>query len=315
MRYSDIPGTSLKPSAICLGTGGFGSSTPEEDSFRLLDLFAENGGNFLDTAHIYAAWLANGVGASERTIGKWVKSRGNRSKIVVGTKGGHPDLKTMQISRLKPADIRQDLKESLERLQFDSVELYWLHRDDPAIQVGEILGVLNELQSEGKIGAFGCSNWSVGRIQQSHAWAQKNGKRSFCASQIAWSLALATDPPEGAGMVYMDDQTERFHRETRLPQIAYSSQANGLFAKPIPEGGAFRGGYNHAINIKRWHKTQEIAKRHGCSPNQVAVAWLLAQPFPVFPIVGAHKPEQVRDSCGAVKVTLTADEVHALAKP
>ena len=105
MRFTSLPGTEFAPSVICLGTGGFGSSIPQEDAFRMFDLFAELGGNFVDTARVYAAWIPGGEGASERTIGAWLKSRNMASGFIVATKGGHPNLATMKVSRLSPADI------------------------------------------------------------------------------------------------------------------------------------------------------------------------------------------------------------------
>src|SRR5688500_6407954 len=109
-----IPGTATPTSGLCLGTSGFGSAIPRDEAFALLDEFAAQGGPLLDTAHIYAAWLPGGAGASERTIGAWLASRGAR--MLVTTKGGHPDLVDGAPSRLRPEDLERDLRESLERL-------------------------------------------------------------------------------------------------------------------------------------------------------------------------------------------------------
>ncbi len=143
MQMLTIPNTNLTVSALSLGGVGLGTRTTVEDSMRLLDAYVELGGNFLDSAHIYAAWVPGGEGTSERTIGKWLQTRGNRSQIVIGTKGGHPHMNTMHIPRLSPEEIKQDLQESLERLQVDTIDVYWLHRDDPARPVGEMLETLN----------------------------------------------------------------------------------------------------------------------------------------------------------------------------
>jgi len=94
-------------SELCLGTGGFGTAVPRDTAWAIMDRFVEAGGTFFDTAHVYAAWLPDGAGASERTIGGWVAARGCREDVVIGTKGGHPDLRSMDVSRLAPEDGRQ----------------------------------------------------------------------------------------------------------------------------------------------------------------------------------------------------------------
>ena len=212
MEYRKIANTELEPSVICLGTGGFGTALPRERAWAILDSFAEAGGNFADSAHVYASWLPDGAGASERTLGAWVRQRGVRDRFIVGTKGAHPDLKTMHISRMSPAEIGHDLMESLERLGMETIDIYWLHRDDPAVPVGEILGVLNEHMAAGRIRAIGASNWSVERLQEAEAYAQAHHLHTFCASQIGYSLAEAH--PKGVSMdgtLYMEPQIWQFH--------------------------------------------------------------------------------------------------------
>ena len=161
MRAFTIPHTDLTVSALSLGTGGMGTHVSHDDSFRILDRYVERGGNFLDTAHIYAAWVPGGGGASERTIGDWIRTRGARDAVAIGTKGGHPHLETMTISRLSPQEIVQDLDESLERLQIETIDLYWLHRDDPKRPVGELIETLTDAVTQKKIRYFGVSNWRL----------------------------------------------------------------------------------------------------------------------------------------------------------
>ncbi|MBA3709392.1 MAG: aldo/keto reductase, partial [Planctomycetes bacterium] len=159
MRTIILPGVPLPASAICLGTALHGSTIADDDAFALLDIFVERGGNFLDTAHIYAAWLPNGHGQSERAIGAWLRSRGSRASTVIATKGGHPSWTAVPQARLRPEDIASDLTESCERLGTDVIDLYWLHRDDPAVPVDEILDALQRLIASGRIRAIGASNW------------------------------------------------------------------------------------------------------------------------------------------------------------
>lgn len=319
MRYRDLAGLKPTPSQLVLGTGVFGSQLPEPEAFALLDAFAAGGGNFLDTAHVYAAWLPNGAGASERTIGKWLKRTGARERIVVGTKGAHIDMKT-GASRMRADCLAKDLEESLGRLQSPYIDLYWLHRDDPAVPVGEILGWLNEHLRAGKLRALGCSNWAPARIEEANRYAASNGLTGFCASQIGWALAWpqpAFDPKSLTR--YVDAETEAFHRRTGFTQVAYSSQANGFFSGRYGPGlppeaqkpGVLRK-YGSPRNYKRLAAATELAGRRGVSANQVALTGLLEQPFPFFAIVGPKNIEQLRDSLAAADLRLSADELAGL---
>lgn len=321
MRRQRLAGTELEPSVLCLGTGSFGSAIPRDTAFAILDAFAERGGTSLDTAHVYAAWVPGGAGASELTLGAWMRDRGVRQSMVVGTKGGHPDVAAMHVPRLTPAEIRRDLDESLERLQTETVDLYWLHRDDPSVPVAEILDVLNAAVAAGQVRALGASNWSVGRLEGAAACARRQGWRGFCASQVGWSFADIVPEFNGQnGMLYMDAASLRFHQRTQLPVAAYSSQAHGFFSgkyrredalgAPLP-AGVLRG-YGTPANFDRLERAQALAARHGSTANAVALAWLLAQPFPVFPIVGPRTMAQLVDSCAATELTLAPAELAFL---
>jgi aryl-alcohol dehydrogenase-like predicted oxidoreductase len=320
MRYTSLPATDFAPSVICLGAGGFGSSIPQESAFRMLDLFAELGGNFVDTARVYAAWIPGGAGASERTIGAWLKSRNMASRCIVATKGGHPDLTTMAISRLSPADIAADVSASLEALQLDAIDLYWLHRDDPAIPAAEIMDALLEQVAAGRLRAIGASNWTPERIDAANTYAAASGRVGFCGSQIGWSLAHPDPAAKGfGGELSMDGSTLAYHRRTGFPVMAYSSQAAGFFAG---KGDRYRGAdtkadgfarrYATAQNFGRLDRALKVAQRHGRTPNDVALAYLLSQSFPVYALVGCRSVDQVRSSCAAWNLRLSPEEIAFL---
>jgi aryl-alcohol dehydrogenase-like predicted oxidoreductase len=319
VKYVDIPGTDLRPSALALGTATYGSAIPEDTAFRMMDAFAEAGGNVFDTANVYASWLPDGKGASERTIGKWLAAQGRGEGFLVSTKGAHPDLGTGR-KRVSRADIRTHLSQSLDRLRTNRVDIYWLHRDDPDVPVGEIIGWLSEITDEGLVRAVGCSNWTVARQREAAAYAESRGVAGFCASQIDWSLAAyAPGCDLGGGMLYMDDATLAFHEETRTPVFAYSSQAGGYFAGKFDAAlerpgcdPALRARFAQPTNVARLAAARRLALRKGVSANQIAVAWLVEQSFPVVAIVGPRIPEQAADSFAAGGVRLTAEEVAFL---
>ena len=288
-------------------------STPR---FALLDAYAEAGGNFLDTARVYAAWLPGQGGVSERTIGAWLRARGVRDRMIVATKGAHPELATINVDRMSPEEIGADLAESLEALGVETVDLYWLHRDAPSVPVGEIVDALNAHVAAGRIRALGASNWRPERIEAANAYAHERGLIGFSASQIAYSLAVQGDD-DAQRTLAMNAPTHAWHARTGLPVVAYTSQAQGFFGgkygrgKGDPKSTAMRLFYNEE-NLGRLERAQAIAARHGWSANDVALAYLLSQPFSVFPITGCRTVEQVRASAAVSAFTLTPAEIAFL---
>jgi aryl-alcohol dehydrogenase-like predicted oxidoreductase len=286
-----------------------------------MDTYAEAGGNFLDTAHIYAAWLENGVGASERTVGAWVRSRGLRDQVIIGTKGGHPPLDAMDQGRLAAKELNQDLNESLERLGMDCVDIYWLHRDDPACDLAELIETLSGFVADGRIRTFGASNWSVERIAEANAWAEANGHPGFTANQPGWSLAVR-DPgaPPLHGMLSVDEATKAWHAATQMPLAAYTSRAGGYFSGdnvawaregyegPCPHGADF----DSQASRTRLRVAAEIGNRKGYQASQIALAYLLHQPFPVYPIIGTGNPGRVQSAMTARKIVFTDRELERL---
>ena len=228
---------------------------------------------------------------------------------------------------LAPAELRSDLTESLERLGQDRVDLYWLHRDDPAVPVGEVMGTLQEFVTEGRVRSLGASNWTPQRIAAANAWAAKNGATPFCASQVAWSLADSRPELQGhLNMLYLDDAMRDWHIQTGLPAVAYGSQAQGLFAGPWPGGGfteptakqkALTGTYAATMdqtirNAGRFQRAGKLAEKLGRTANEVALAYIWSQPFPGVAIVGSRTEEQLRVTLKAGDLKLTAEQVGYL---
>ena len=319
MRYVNILGTDLNPSIICFGTASLGSSTNESDSFALLDEFVYLGGNFIDTAHVYANWLPIEKSISEKTIGKWLKQRGIRNKIILSTKGAHPELSTMYIPRLSHDEIVKDLDESLQYLQSDYIDLYWLHRDDINRPVGDILETLNEQVNLGKIRYFGCSNWSPLRIKQALEYASKHGLKSFVANQMMWSFAIPNkEAIKDKTMVLMDENGFELHSNTKLAAIPYSSQAKGFFSKAYTYGlenitGELRDIYLNEENKERFERLKKLSKKLSKSVGQLSLAYLTSQKeFITIPIIGSHTKDQLADSMAASDLILNQEEIDFL---
>lgn len=313
-----IPGLETECAAIVMGGVHLGTRLDEAASYRLLDQYADAGGNMVDTAEVYGNWVPGKRNMSEIVIGNWMKERGNRGKMIVTTKGGHPELSSMNVSRLRPADIRADAEGSLRRLRTDVIDLYWLHRDDRSIPVAELIGPLTELAREGLIRRFGCSNWAVDRIAAAQAYAEAAGQQPFSANQAWWSLAaIDRDRVEDRSLVLMDEAMYRVHAETKLPFFAYSSQAQGLFAKMEAAeraGAAFEppAVYGSPDNARRYRESVQIAQERSATVSQIALAYILSRPFPAFAVIGASSAAQLQDSLGAGALTLSAQELARL---
>lgn len=314
MRKINIPGTTLTVSVICLGTGSMGSAINRQDSFDMLDAFVEHGGNFLDTAKVYADWLPIERSSSEKTLGRWMKARGNRDRIIIGTKGAHPDLAAMHISRMSDEEIASDVDASLAHLQTDYIDLYWLHRDDPTRPAGEIIEALNTHIKTGKLRFIGCSNWRATRIQEAQNYATAHGLQGFSGNQMMWSLAEVN--PGGLPdktMVAMDKELHAYHVRSGLAAIPYSSQAHGLFNK-MAAGKLTQlpSTYQNADNERRLSRILSLQEDTSFGITQICLAYLTSQSFASVPIVGCRNMAQLVDSLSAGDITLTAQQLQFL---
>ncbi len=302
MEKLRIPGTTLDASRIVMGGVQLIDETDTPLSFRLLDTYVDCGGNFLDTANIYGKWLPEARNSSERNIGAWLKARGNRDSLIIGTKGAHPEISTMEVPRMSEPEVRHDLEESLRALGIDRIDLYWLHRDDRNKPVEEILSLLEKFVKEGHIRHYGCSNWRTDRIREAIHISREKGWQGFCANQMQWSMAILNRENIGdKTTVDMDDGMLALHRDTGLAAIPYSSQAMGLFEKWArnPEAGCpkeLAGPYGNPDNEVKFEQLLQESRETGNTLTQLALSWLLAHPFPTFPIIGSRTVEQVRAS-------------------
>lgn len=318
MRYVQLPGTDLKLSAVCLGTSGFGGSVLEPQAFELLDSFVALGGNFIDTALVYSDWLPGPRSMTEKLLGRWLQTRGLRSHVVVATKGAHPELRTMHIPRLSPAELISDVDQSLANLQTERIDLYWLHRDDVNTPVSEIIDTMHQQVSAGKLRYFGCSNWSIERIAEAMAYAARRGIQGFVANQPMWSMAA---PNRSAftdqTLVALDETGLTFHRRTGLPLIPYSAQAHGFFTK-LESGGraalspSVDAQYDSDLNLRRFRRAQELAQQYNVPVGAVALSYLSSQSVVTIPVVGCKRLDHLQASVRAADLVLTEADLASL---
>lgn len=319
LPHKTLAKTNLSVSSLCLGTNVFGTAVDQASANCLLDKFASLGGNFIDTARSYGDWIPDAPkGASERAIGAWLKGQ-NRDDFVIATKGGFFDLKVMDYrKRVTPHDIADDLTESLDHLQTDRIDLYWLHADDESQPVQPIIDALIGHQKAGRIRAFGASNWLPPRILEAQAYAKTIGHEGFVACQPFWGLAVPNREVaavSGYG-AYYEDGFAPLH-EAGLTMIPYSAQSRGFFAKlaAVGEAGlpeALKGIYLNDVNRKRFAVVKNLAEKHRASINDVALAYMTSQPLPTISIIGASSPAQIVESVRATSLVLSPDELRWL---
>jgi aryl-alcohol dehydrogenase-like predicted oxidoreductase len=311
MRRHPIPSTDLEVSALCLGGGGFGSRVGGADLERLIGRFLDAGGNWIDTAHCYAFWQPEGAGCSERELGRALRAMEAGARVVVATKGGHPEMGAAYRRPddfLSPRTLAADLDDSLARLGREQIDLYYLHRDDPRVPVAEIVGALNAEARRGRVRWLGASNWSLERLAEANAHAAREGLRGFAVAQLQWSLAVPTwRPTPDPTMRFVTGESARQHAAARVPIVAYSATAGGYFS------GRDSDAFNTPENRARRDRARELAARKGCTPTQVALAWLMHQAPLTFPLFSTADPNHLAEALGAADVTLTAEETAWLA--
>lgn len=282
---------------------------------KLLDGAFAAGINTFDTAENY--------GASEAVLGKWIKKRKNRDKVVIITKGCHPHGEP----RVTPEALRHDLEQSFERLKTDYIDIYMLHRDDPNADLKAILQVLDEYHKAGKIGAYGGSNWTHQRIEEINKYALEGGYTLFSVSSPNFGPARQVDDPWGGGCVSISgsdkEEARKWYQQNNIPVFAYSCLGRGLFSGKVKTSDlettkdkldkfAIRG-YWCDENIKRLGAIERIAVGKGYSVAQVTLAWIMQQSFDAHPIVTISDVNRIVENVKASDIKLTESELNIIA--
>lgn len=317
VRYLEIPGTDLNPSVICMGGVPLCIEGDDAVVFRLLDTYFDLGGTFVDSANVYGKWMTAGTNLCDVNLGKWLKARPARNKVVVATKGGHPPLDALAEPRLSRPEVLADLEESLGALGTDHIDLYYLHRDDEAIPVKVMIDYLNDFVRDGKIRYFGCSNWRTARIRAAQEYAAQSDQMGFSANQLMWSYVepdVSKFPYPGT--VSMSD-SKRYHEETGFTAVAYSSLAQGFLGKyaqrdRVPVTGMVKDLYFSSQNTRRFEKARAVAHQSGLTFTEIAIGHILSHSFPAFAVVGSHTRVQIEEVMAAADVQLTPEQTEQL---
>lgn len=303
-----IGNSALNVFPLALGGNTFGWTSSPEESGAVLDAFVAGGGNFVDTADGYSAWVpGNSGGESETIIGEWMSRRGNRADVVIGTKvSQHPDFKG-----LAAANVAAAADASLTRLGTDYIDLYYAHFDDASVPLEETVSAFNDLLVAGKIRNVGVSNYSAARVAEWIAIADRNGFTLPVALQPHYNL-VHREPYERELATVVEA-----HDLGVVPYYALASGfLTGKYRTAEDAAGKARGGgasaYLNANGLAVIDVLASVADTRGASIATTALAWLLARPNVVAPIASARVPEQLVDLLAAPALALTSGEIAAL---
>jgi aryl-alcohol dehydrogenase-like predicted oxidoreductase len=293
---------------IALGTIPFGTSVDLKDTFAILDRFHEAGGTMLDTANNYPFWIEGRTGdESEQAIGAWLAARRNRDEIFISTKSGaRPtvpgDTTLASAEGLSAAVIAEAAEGSLRRLGTDYIDLYWSHIEDRSVPLEETLGAYDELARQGKVRGIGASNIATWRLERARNVSAARGWMPYTYVQLRHTYLRPrpfTKLAEAGHTLVTDEMLGYLAAEPDMTLWAYNTLMFGAYTRPdrsIPET------YDHPGTTRRLAALHEVAKELGVTPNQVVLAWLMADA--IVPIVGVSTMAQLEEAIGAADLKL-----------
>lgn len=305
MKYGTISGLDKPVSRLVLGCADLKNTA-------LLDAALDAGINTFDTAHQY--------GGSEALLGGWLRGK-DLDKLVIETKGCHPS--PLRPDRVTPACLVKDVETSLRRLGVECIDLFLLHRDSLRAEVGELVETLNHLRRQGKLRAFGGSNWTAERIREANSYAAAHGLTPFTVSSPHFGLACQVGDPwgGGAGCVTLtgegQERQRAWYRESGTAVLAFSSLARGLLSGKLSAAdparadkldAAGRRGYDCPENWERLSRAEALAREKGCTVAQIALAWLFRQDINAYAVFSTSSAPRIAENCGALDVALTREE-------
>jgi len=309
-RQLGSSGLALTP--LVLGGNVFGWTADKAASFRILDTFAEAGGVMIDTADVYSAWIPGHQGGeSETIIGEWLTRSGKREQVQISTKVGMLPWDGTEKGKISPARIAAQAEASLARLGIDTIDLYFIHQDDPDTPQEDVLGALAKLIDAGKVRTIGASNFHAMRLKSALDISAREGLPHFTALQNAYNLV---DRHKFEGELQDLCIT---HNIGVVPFYGIASgYLTGKYRSAADFGKSVRGGRMQAFMDAKGPAVlaamDEIAAETGATLAQIALAWLAAQPGVTAPIASATSVEQLEELLGFWDLTLTRDQLDRL---
>ncbi len=323
MEYRNLGRTGVKVSALCLGCMNFGGPTPEDESIRMIDHAIASGINFLDTANVYSR------GVSEQIVGKALRANGQRDRIVLATKvHGRMDDEDILAAGNNRRHIIAQCEASLRRLQTDTIDLYQIHRPQSDTPIDETLRALDDLIRAGKVRYIGTSSFPAWQVMESLWVAKELGLNRFVTEQPPYHLLDRSIERElvplaqtyGLGILPWSPLargflTGKYRRGEEIPAGSRLEQDSQSQSETFRQR---TGQHFSDLAFGVLAVVEALAKEKGCTPAQVALAWVMRQPGITSPIIGPRTMAQLEDNLGAVAVTITDEDrarLDAVAPP
>jgi aryl-alcohol dehydrogenase-like predicted oxidoreductase len=300
--------STLEVSGLAMGTDLIGSKIDSESSFKLFDFYAEQGGNFIDTANFYSSWFPGCQGGeSETTIGSWMRERHNRDEMVISSKLGfdYPGC----AGGLRAAEIERECEKSLQRLQTDRIDLYYAHRDDRQTPVEETMEAFDGLVNAGKVRAIGASNLSLWRIVEANTISDSNGWTVYSAVEQRYTYLRPRHGADFGPQIFMTQDLKDYAHFHRIALIGYSVLLQGAYTRLDRELPAQFAGPDAD---ERLNVLNAVANEIGRTPNQVIIAWMRQSKPSILPIIAGSTTEQLAENIAALELTLSGEQMRRL---
>lgn len=308
VRTRALGNTGQHVSSLCLGAMFFGSKNDEQTSYQILDQYLDAGGTFIDTANIYAHWIAGYQGGeSETLLGKWMRARGNRDQLFIASKVGF-NYQDVPIS-LDPKRIEEECNKSLKRMGIETIDLYYCHKDDRGTPIEDTLEALNKLVQAGKVRYIGASNYMAWRLEQSRWVSQTNHWALFCCVQQRHTYLPIRPGADIGRQLLADDDLQDYCQATDTTLLAYSALLGGAYTRsdrPMPSG------YDSPDNRQRLQVLNQVAEEIGATANQVVLCWMLQSSPSVLPLIAASTEAQLSENIRALDFELSAEQMERL---
>lgn len=313
-----IPNSDIQIFPFGLGTVNAGLLWDGADADRIFDTFVDLGGSLVDSAHVYSDWVKPELARSERVIGDWLQRSKKREKIVLVTKGGHPDMTVenpdTHASRMKKEDMVSDLDGSLKQLQTDYIDIYFYHRDDLNQTVEELIETMEDFRKEGKIRYYACSNWSVERILEADRYCKDKGYRGFIANQCLLNLGYKyMNPLPDDTLVYADQKMQEYHRENKNNLLMpYMGVCSGFFHKYASKGeNAVKDSpYYTEGNIRVVKRVMELCEKYNATISQVLIGYFGQLDFDTAVLYGPRDAMQLEEAMKAFEYPFVKEDFN-----
>ena len=295
-------------SSVCLGAMNFGTSTDEKSSFAVLDAYVDAGGNFIDTSNNYAHWQGTGD-ESETLLGKWLKERKNRDKVVIATKVGFD--RHGEGAGLKRGQIEFWIDESLRKLGTDYVDIYYAHSDDAQTPIEETVEAFDKLVKKGKVRMLGASNFDTWRFDRARAYAKTNGLAEYTIMQQRFSYLYekSSCAPTYVFNEYVGRERLRYLKEENIPLVAYSCLCKGGYERPERLPQSYEKG-------KRLEFLATLAAEKKMTKSALVISYLTnfhrTGETRVIPLFSSSTPEHFLETLSGADIKLTDEELLAL---